>query len=167
MAVLFSVPLLAGAQQRDLDALLPEKQMGILFYDVMNCDSLFGKDRLFAEPKTFLDMQPRRSLAWIKKDYETLQRHHVSTLIEFINKNFTQPIVPATTFTAHGDIDSHIRQLWSLLRRALLSTSNIPILYLAGVSVKFIIGTPISRCLEWWLTEKGSWRVIWWIISRS
>ena len=117
MAVLFSVPLLAGAQQRDLDALLPEKQMGILFYDVMNCDSLFGKDRLFAEPKTFLDMQPRRSLAWIKKDYETLQRHHVSTLIEFINKNFTQPIVPATTFTAHVDIDSHIRQLWSLLRR--------------------------------------------------
>ncbi len=117
MVVLFSVPLLAGAQQRDLDALLPEKQMGILFYDVMNCDSLFGKDRLFAEPKTFLDMQPRRSLAWIKKDYETLQRHNASTLIEFINKNFTRPIVPATAFTAHGDIDSHIRQLWSLLRR--------------------------------------------------
>lgn len=117
LTVLSSVVLSVDAQQRNLDALLPEEQMGALFYDVMNCDSLFGKGRLFTEPKTFLDMQPRRSLVEIKKDYKVLPVHRASTLTNFINRNFTRPVIPVTASTAPGDIDQHIRQLWSLLRR--------------------------------------------------
>jgi alpha,alpha-trehalase len=96
---------------------LPEKRYGDLFYDVMNCDSLFGPHRLFLESKMFVDAVPKGNLDSILTIY-----HHIPyqerdrQLGNFLRSNFVFPVPREITNPGfRRDIDSYIKSLWSVL----------------------------------------------------
>jgi alpha,alpha-trehalase len=96
---------------------LPEKRYGDLFYDVMNCDSLFGPHRLFLESKMFVDAVPKGNLDSILTIY-----HHIPyqerdrQLGNFLRSNFVFPVPREITNPgSRRDIDSYIKSLWSVL----------------------------------------------------
>ena len=47
----------------------PVQMYGCLFHDIMECDSLFGPDKLFIESKSVVDMVPKRDVNKILADY--------------------------------------------------------------------------------------------------
>lgn len=96
---------------------LPEKMYGDLFYDVMNCDSLFGPHRLFTESKMFVDVVPKGNLDSILAIYHQIPYKERNKQLEnFLRVNFVIPVSKEmVTPRSQRDIDSYIKGLWSYL----------------------------------------------------
>lgn len=113
----------------------PKMLFGQLFYDILENDSLFGTNRLFADSKDFMDCTPKRDMDSILQSYAQLKGMHNTKEIEnFIKDNFYLPNVKDTAeFTDNSHIDIHIAKLWKHLRRNANSAKNtgtlIPLKY--------------------------------------
>lgn len=127
-AVLFLALLATGCGNKTTDttALVlqsPETMYGQLFYDVMQTDSLFGPGRLFADSKDFLDCTPKQDADDILRAYEAQQPKGATQLAAFLKAHFALPADEATAFGDSSDIGTHIRKLWTVLRR---SSNDLP-----------------------------------------
>ena len=95
----------------------PREQYGKLFSDVLSSDALFGKDRLFPDSKAFLDASPLYDMETILSEYGKLgERPPASQLEAFLREHFDLS-GPSSSYSDDLDIRSHIRKLWSVLRR--------------------------------------------------
>ena len=93
---------------------------GPLFYDVLNCDALFGPDKLFVESKSFLDLIPKRAMEDILADYAKLKKKDKQDPVKleaFLRENFNLVGSDMPTLRDTSDIDTHIQKLWTALRR--------------------------------------------------
>ena len=90
----------------------PVQMYGCLFHDIMECDSLFGPDKLFIESKSVVDMIPKRDVNMILADYCRLGD---GSLEQFIKGNFTLPSSKEKVFTEKTNIDAYIKALWKFL----------------------------------------------------
>lgn len=96
---------------------------------------LAHKQHLFEDGKKWADAVPNKPLSEIKASFETWKTHKEQPLIQFINKNFTFPQAPNSTFVADKErsVEDHIKALWPYLKRPATDTdegsSLIPLKY--------------------------------------
>lgn len=116
--LLFLATLTSSARDYESQpSLIPSQQYGNFFYDVMRCDSLFGKDGLFVDSKTFLDIEPKGDLDSILIAYGQLpQPKTYRTLYRFITEYFSIPNENIIVNQKFSNIDEYIKALWSLLQ---------------------------------------------------
>lgn len=99
---------------------VPSKVYGNLFFDVMNCDSLFMRNGLFTESKTFVDIKPKFGIDTILRVYKLLpERKNCTLLANFINEYFSIPDDNNAIVMddSKKDIDEYIKSLWTKLQR--------------------------------------------------
>ena len=74
---------------------------------------------VFIDGKTFVDCVPKRNLAVIQKEYETIKGDSGFDLKNFVQANFDLPTAPSISF--HSDSSKsaaqHINDLWDFLTR--------------------------------------------------
>lgn len=90
----------------------PDKIYGKLFVDVQ-------MEQVFPDGKTFVDCIPRRKPADIVGDYETQKVTPGFDLKKFVLDNFDLPAGTAEAYKSNmsEDVVTHIRNLWSVLKR--------------------------------------------------
>jgi alpha,alpha-trehalase len=89
----------------------PDKIYGQLFLDIQNSS-------VFADSKTFVDCTPKRKVSDIMYDYG-LQKGSGLDLKKFVADNFNvQPQPNVTNIQEGKSIDEHIKDLWTVLKRA-------------------------------------------------
>ena len=72
---------------------------------------------IFADSKTFCDMQPRRPLVEIYRDFSENQTDPKFDLKAFVYQNFDKEYIPSPEVQPSDTPGSHIHKLWPLLRR--------------------------------------------------
>jgi alpha,alpha-trehalase len=90
----------------------PEKVYGKLFVDVQ-------MGQVFSDGKTFVDCVPKRKPADIVADYETGKTASGFDLKKFVLENFNVPASPVDAYKTNmaEDVVTHIKNLWSVLKR--------------------------------------------------
>ncbi|MDI3322222.1 alpha,alpha-trehalase TreF [Pinibacter soli] len=110
MAIPLSIALSANAQ----DTIPPDKLYGELFVDVQ-------MNRIFPDGKTFVDCTAKRSPAAIVEDYTKIKKAPTAdfSLKKFVEDNFDLPLAPSDNYKTdkNADVQTHIKQLWQVLKR--------------------------------------------------
>jgi alpha,alpha-trehalase len=89
----------------------PDKIYGDLFRDVQ-------MSRVFPDGKTFVDCIPKRNPKNIVADYNEQKGNGHFDLKQFVQENFELPRTPQLNYiTQEKDVVTHIKNLWSVLRR--------------------------------------------------
>src|SRR6201992_474866 len=90
----------------------PDKIYGKLFVDVQ-------MNKVFIDGKTFVDCIPKRKPEDIVADYEAQKGAAGFDLKKFVFDNFELPPQPNDTYKTNTseDVVTHIRNLWSVLKR--------------------------------------------------
>ena len=108
------IPANVSAQQQPAP---PDVVFGDLFVDVQ-------MNRVFPDGKTFVDCVPRRDPKAIVSDYAKLKKQSKKAKTEldlkkFVTDNFDIPAPPNTDYKtdASEDVTTHIKKLWSVLKR--------------------------------------------------
>lgn len=141
----------------------PDKVYGQLFKDVQ-------MQRIFSDGKTFVDCIPKRDPQAIVSDYEAkpAAQRTKPFLQQFVQDNFTVPVPPSVTDGNESgrDVVSHIKKLWSVLKRAPdqeeKGSSRLPLPY------PYIVPGGRFQEIYYWdsyftmlgLEESGEWETI-------
>jgi alpha,alpha-trehalase len=74
---------------------------------------------IFPDSKTFVDCTPKRPVAGIIREYETLKGQPDFDLAEFVRLNFDLPVRPKSTFATDTTLamEEHLTRLWPVLTR--------------------------------------------------
>jgi alpha,alpha-trehalase len=122
-AIIYFLPILAQVP------IPPDKLYGKLFHDVQ-----IGK--IFPDGKTFVDCIPKKSPAAIVAEYKKNTSNPALrfSLLRFVEENFEQPATPQLTYvTQEKDVEVHIKNLWSVLKRekdkSVTGSSLLPLPY--------------------------------------
>ncbi len=109
-ATLTILTLLLSAQQKEI--LTPDKLYGELFKDIQ-------LQKVFADGKTFVDCTPKRKVADIMYDYGLMKGKNFD-LKKFVADNFNLPATPTYNYSSNAkeDLVTHIKNLWSVLKRS-------------------------------------------------
>jgi alpha,alpha-trehalase len=92
--------------------LTPDQSMPSLFADVQRA-------RCFSDQKTFPDAVPKGLLEAVTLEYEKLKSSGKPfDLCDFVKQHFLLPVPHEVSVPAQGDVLTHLKQLWPLLRRA-------------------------------------------------
>ncbi len=90
----------------------PNQMYGDLFTAVQSSS-------IFADSKTFVDCTPKRKVATILTDYTNQKNKDGFSLQKFVNENFSLQKQPnVTNITPNKTIEAHIKELWTVLKRA-------------------------------------------------
>ena len=150
--------ILSMAQQKE--TLTPDKVYGILFTDIQ-------LQHIFPDGKTFVDCTPKRKVADIMYDYGMMKSAGFN-LKKFVEDNFDLPINPTNNYTsdAKQDLATHIKNLWSVLKRnpdkAVEGSSLLPLPY------PYIVPGGRFREIYYWdsyftmlgLKESNEWEMV-------
>ena len=100
-------------EEKEIVVLPPEELYGDLFYDIQQNENLFN------DSKTFVDAIPKKSLDSIKSEYEKIKDHGDTAIFNFLKDNFRIPGEETSQAyqTDSSDIATHIKKLWSVLKR--------------------------------------------------
>ncbi len=94
--------------------LTPDKIYGQLFIDVQ-------MSRIFPDNKTFADCVPKRDPKAIVTDYLKIKEDSSVrfSLLRFVEENFSVPVSVTSSYQSDksGSVVTHIKQLWSVLKR--------------------------------------------------
>ena len=89
----------------------PEEFYGSLFYDVQSDKNIFN------DSKTFVDAVPLYAVDIIRNKYAELKDKSSASLKEFVENNFELPSVSTMYVTDSSSINTHITNLWDVLKR--------------------------------------------------
>ncbi len=90
----------------------PDKIYGDLFTAIQS-------NSIFSDSKTFVDCTPKRKVIAILSDYKNQKNKEDFSLQKFVNDNFNLQKQPNVTNIVKGKtIDAHIKDLWTVLKRA-------------------------------------------------
>ncbi|MFT3937067.1 MAG: alpha,alpha-trehalase TreA [Chitinophagaceae bacterium] len=98
----------------------PDKLYGRFFHDVQMA-------RVFTDSKTFVDCTPKKSPAEIVAAYQKIISNPAIrfSIKLFTEENFEQPVTPQLNYiTKEKDIQQHIKNLWSVLKRKADTVAN-------------------------------------------
>src|ERR1700691_6174586 len=100
-----------SARAQYLQPATPDKIYGDLFTDVQ-------MQKVFPDGKTFVDCIPKRKPADILSDYN-LHKGAGFNLKKFVEDNFELPSGPVNNYKTDvsEDVVTHIKRLWSVLKR--------------------------------------------------
>lgn len=115
-------------EEKRIVILPPEELYADLFYEIQQ------NENLFSDSKTFVDAIPENSLDSIKREYEKIKNKGDSAIFKFLRDNFQLPGEETSQGyqTDSSDIATHIKKLWSVLKRPAdekLSGTLIPLPY--------------------------------------
>jgi len=117
-ALFLFVILLSGCQLQkenteNIKILPPEELYGQLFIDVQS-----HKKNILGDSKAFVDCVPKGDIEKILADYSKLENKSDSTVIRnFLEDNFIIPGYHSEYKTDSSQINDHITEVWSLLKR--------------------------------------------------
>ncbi|MFC6858851.1 alpha,alpha-trehalase TreF [Zunongwangia atlantica] len=100
-------------EEKEVVILPPEDLYGGLFYDIQQ------NENLFSDSKTFVDAVPEKNIDSIKTEYQKIKTKGDSTILAFLKDNFEIPGEETSKEyqTDSSDIGTHIKKLWSVLKR--------------------------------------------------
>jgi alpha,alpha-trehalase len=109
----FLIAVLISSSSMAQTTIPPNVLYGELFKDVQ-------LGRIFPDGKTFVDCTPKRPPADIVRDYRAIRNNPNIrfSLKLFVEENFFIPETPVSDYVTGGsDLEQHIEQLWTVLRR--------------------------------------------------
>ena len=100
-------------EEKEVVILPPEELYGGLFYDIQQ------NENLFSDSKTFVDAVPEKNIDSLKTEYEKIKTKGDSAILVFLKDNFQIPGEETSKEyqTDSSDIGTHIKKLWSVLKR--------------------------------------------------